>query len=128
MFMPDARYEHAVAANAGWYTFPRFDEAFPYGLGRTIIKEADLKRAMGRDFVILVGDQDTEVSDPSLRNTARARAQGSNRLERGRNFFETARTTARSMAAPLQWREVVVPGAGHSNRQMSEAAVSYLVR
>jgi poly(3-hydroxybutyrate) depolymerase len=128
LFMPEARYERAVAANAGWYTLPRFDEAFPYGLKGTSVTEGDLKRAMARDLVILLGDQDTDVSDASLRNTARAQAQGATRLERGRNFFAAARTAAGKMGAPLRWRQFEVRGAGHSNRQLSEAAVSYLVR
>ncbi len=51
LFMPDARYERAVAANAGWYTMPTFETSFPYGLAATLATEAELKRAMGREFV-----------------------------------------------------------------------------
>jgi poly(3-hydroxybutyrate) depolymerase len=32
LFMPDARIDQAIAANAGWYTMPDPAIAFPYGL------------------------------------------------------------------------------------------------
>ena len=31
-FMPDTRVDRAVSANAGWYTLPDVDVAYPYGL------------------------------------------------------------------------------------------------
>ncbi|MGH9324769.1 MAG: alpha/beta hydrolase [Vicinamibacteria bacterium] len=127
LFMPEARYEHAIAANAGWYTLPSFEVAFPYGLEGAPVTESGLKQAMGRDLVILLGDDDTDESDPNLRNTERARAQGRTRFERGQNFYETARATSGKMGAPLRWRQLLVRDAGHSNREMSAAAARLLV-
>ena len=31
-FVPDARYVRAVTANSGWYTMPKFEVKYPYGL------------------------------------------------------------------------------------------------
>jgi hypothetical protein len=127
LFMPEARYERAIAANAGWYTMPTFETSFPYGLAETLATEADLKRVMGRELVVMLGKEDTDASDPDLRATERARAQGVNRLARGENFYRTAVTSAARLGVALRWRRIVVRDAGHSNREMAEAAVAILV-
>jgi hypothetical protein len=127
LFMPEARYERAIAANAGWYTMPTFEASFPYGLAETMATEAELKRVMGRELVVMLGKEDTDASDPDLRATERARAQGQNRLARGDNFYRTAMTSAARLGVPLRWRRIVVRDAGHSNREMAEAAVAILV-
>jgi hypothetical protein len=125
--MPDARYERAIAANAGWYTMPTFEVSFPYGLGNAPATEAGLKRAMGRDLVVILGDEDTGVSDPGLRNTDRARSQGRTRLERGETFHQTALASSRKLGVSLRWRRIVVRDAGHSNRERAAAAAALLV-
>ena len=127
LFMGNARYERAVAANAGWYTMPTLQDSFPYGLGGTRTTEADLRVALGRDLVILLGEGDTDDSDPNLRSTERARAQGRTRLERGETFYRTAREASLKLGASLRWRRLEVRDAGHSNREMSAAAAELLV-
>jgi hypothetical protein len=42
------------------------------------------------------------------------------RLARGRHFFEAAR----GLGVPFAWRLVLVPGVGHSNRDMAAAAAA----
>jgi pimeloyl-ACP methyl ester carboxylesterase len=128
LFMPDARYERAVAANAGWYTLPTFETPFPYGLKGSPATEAGLKQSLGRDLVILLGENDTSESDPNLRSTERARAQGRTRRERGETFHRTAVSSSGTLGASLRWRRIVVPGAAHSNRQMAAAAASILAQ
>ncbi len=128
LFMPDARYERAIAANAGWYTMPTFETSFPYGLAATLLTEAELKRVMGRDLVVMLGEADADESDPDLRGTERARAQGPTRLARGESFHRTALATAARLGVALRWRRIVVRGAGHSNREMAEAAVAILLQ
>ncbi len=127
LFMPDARYERAIAANAGWYTMPTFEVSFPYGLGNVPVTEAGLKLAMGRDLVVMLGEGDTADSDPGLRNTDRARSQGRTRLERGETFHQTALASSRKLGVPLRWRRILVRDAGHSNREMAAAAAALLV-
>jgi hypothetical protein len=86
-----------------------------------------LKGAMGRDFVVLLGEEDTGDADPGLRNTDRARAQGRTRPERGETFHQTALATARKQWVPLSWRRIVVRDAGRSNREMAWAAAALLL-
>ena len=127
LFMPDARYERAIAANAGWYTMPTFEASFPYGLEGAPANETGLKQAMGRDFVVMLGEDDIDDSDSGLRNTERAQSQGRTRLERGETFYRIALESARKLGVGLRWRRILVRDAGHSNREMAEAAAALLV-
>lgn len=122
LFMPEARIDKAVAANAGWYTMPDSTTDFPYGLGGTPVAPDDLKAALGKPLTVLLGTADTDRSDPDLRKTPEADAQGPYRLARGQTFFVRAERAAKDMGTPFGWRLVTVPGIGHSNAGMAEAA------
>lgn len=126
MFMPNARIERAVSANAGWYTFPDFDTPFPYGLSNTRLTDADLATAFARDYSILLGTMDTDETHPTLRTTPQAEKQGPNRYARGTAFFEAARAKAADLGVPFRWRISTVPGATHSNAEMANAAAHML--
>lgn len=66
--MPDARIEHAVPANAGWYTMPTLDEAYPYGLGGVADSgglRARLAVVFGKRVTVLLGEADTVTTDPT---------------------------------------------------------------
>jgi hypothetical protein len=45
-------------------------------------------------------------------------AQGSTRVERGENYFATARQRAQELGVPFAWTLHHVPGAGHHSEQM----------
>jgi poly(3-hydroxybutyrate) depolymerase len=124
MLMPQARYARAVAANPGWYTMPKFDVKFPYGLAGSPVSKASLKKSLGRDFVILLGDQDTDPNHKDLRRTPQAMAQGSNRFERGKNFYREGKKRAGELQCAFNWKLKVVPGAAHQNNKMSAAAAA----
>lgn len=120
-----ARVRVAVAANAGWYTLPDDRIAFPYGLKGSGLPEARLRAAFAKPLVILLGEDDTKQG-PLLRQTAQAMEQGPNRLARGQFFFDVARRVARETGAAFDWRVVIVPGVGHSNRRMAPAAAKLI--
>jgi pimeloyl-ACP methyl ester carboxylesterase len=122
MFMPDARFETAVAANSGWYTMPTFDEGFPYGLRGSLGGEG-LEKVLGRSLVILLGERDTDSNDPYLRITPEALRQGKNRLDRGRNFHAAAEREAERLGARFGWRLITVPGASHLDNSMMPSAL-----
>ena len=124
LMLPEARYSRAVAANPGWYTMPRFDVKYPYGLGATPVTEASLKASLGRDVVILLGDRDTEPKD--VRRTAAAQTQGANRFERGHNFVREAEKRAADLKCALHWRLEIVRGALHSDSMMAKPAAAAL--
>lgn len=126
LFMPQARYARAIAANPGFYTFPTQDAEYPYGLKRTPITGPISPAVFGLDFVLMLGAEDTNRDDPNLRKTPQADAQGLTRLERGRNYFRTATLLAEKESAEFNWRLVTVPGVGHSNAMMSASAAREL--
>ncbi len=127
LFVPRARYRRAIAANAGWYTLPSYsDHKFPYGLRSSNLSESNLATSFGRDFVLLLGEEDLNARDAELRQTKNAEEQGPTRFARGQNFFRAAKTRATELNAPFGWQLQTVPGAHHSDSQMSKAAASML--
>ncbi len=126
LLLPQARYARAVAANPGWYTLPALDTRFPYGLQGTPVTEASLKTSLGRDLVVLLGDQDNDPNHPMLRRTPRAMAQGPHRLARGEYFMRSAARQAEALRCPLGWRVQRMAGAAHHNSEMAQAAADIL--
>jgi len=122
------RVSTLIVANAGWYSMPRFDIGFPYGLGGTSCTEAALAAALGRPVTVLLGEADTDPHHASLRRDAASDAQGTNRLERGHAFFAAARDAATGLGAVCRWRLRTVPGVGHSNAGMAAAAAPLLAQ
>ena len=127
LMLPDARYEKAVAANSGWYTMPRFDARYPFGLGGSPIDDASLKKSLGRRLVVLLGELDTDPNHKELDKSARAEAQGATRFERGQAFVKAAERSAQQLQTPLAWQLRTVPGAAHQNSKMSKAAAAVLM-
>ena len=122
MFMPEARIEQAIAANAGWYTMPDPAQAFPYGLGNTPLDEATLLAALRKPLLVLLGTADTDTKDPDLRTTPEANRQGPHRYARGQSFYAEGSKAAAKLGAPFGWTLERVPGVGHKNGLMAQAA------
>ena len=122
MFMPEARLAQAISANAGWYTMPDPEGPFPYGLAGAPLPPAALPRALGQPMVVLLGTADTDVNDPNLRTTPEANRQGPHRFARGQSFLAEGRAAAARLDVPFGWTLEEVPGVGHSNGRMAEAA------
>jgi hypothetical protein len=125
LFMPNARYKRAIAANPGWYTMPTYSaHRFPYGLRGSNLSESSLKRSFGRDFQLLLGTDDIDSQEPELRKTRAAEEQGATRFARGQTFFKAAQGKATDLEAQFNWQLQTVPGARHSDAQMAQAAVA----
>lgn len=126
LFAPSMRVGVAVAANAGWYTMPIAEAAFPYGLGglpRAVVRDD----AFQRPLVLLLGElDDANETRGELRTTPETDAQGAHRLARGGRFHELGQAEARRLGVPFHWRLSIVPGVGHDYRRMSEAAAVHL--
>ncbi len=121
-FVPDARAERAIAANAGWYTMPDYSVDWPYGLGGSGVQPDVLRRYLSRDIVVLLGDADTLRDDEDLRKSPEADRQGPQRFARGHEFFRVSQARAEELGVDFGWRLQEVPGAEHSNAQMTPAA------
>lgn len=125
-FVPDARVTRAIAANAGWYTMPDFGVNWPYGLGDSGVDPGVLEAYFGRDLVVLLGDADVVREDEDLRKSPEAELQGAHRYARGQTFYRVAAARARELDVEFGWRLQVVPGAAHSNAQMTPAAAALI--
>lgn len=112
-----------IVANAGWYTMPNADIAFPYGLGGLALGDEALSAALKRPVTILLGDQDIDPAHPSLRRNPEADVQGLHRFERGHAFFAQAGREAARLKSEFRWRLRVAPEVAHENAGMARAAI-----
>jgi poly(3-hydroxybutyrate) depolymerase len=126
-YVRDARVSKAILANAGWYTMPDFGVDYPYGLSESGVDDDVLAGYFGQDVTVLLGDADIDTSDEDLRHTPEAELQGPHRLARGRTFFRVANAKAKALGVDFNWRIQIVPGAEHSNAQMTPAAAKLVV-
>lgn len=126
MFMPDVRVGRAVAANAGWYTMPDWNVAFPYGLGGSGVTEPALRAALQRPLAVLLGTADNDPDHPDLRRTPEAMKQGPHRLTRGEAFIAAAARAADEAKVPLTWQLERVDGVAHDNAGMAAHAAAWL--
>jgi pimeloyl-ACP methyl ester carboxylesterase len=126
LFGADPALGRIVVANAGSYTMPSVERSFPWGLGGTGLERADIVRFLGLQATLLLGDADTDPEHKSLPRDAEARAQGPHRLARGEAFHAALAAAARDVGAPFTWRKHLVPGVGHDNAGMAEAAARLL--
>lgn len=127
LHQPQARVSRYVSANAGWYTLADLSQAFPYGLSGSQVSKEQLMAAVQLPVTILLGDRDIDTTDPNLRHTPEADAQGLTRLARGFSFFESARVAATELGVPFNWHIATVLGVAHSNTLMAPAAIPYLL-
>jgi poly(3-hydroxybutyrate) depolymerase len=131
LFRPDNRATAMVAANPGWYTMPewRKDKAqdeFPYSMVGSPAGESELRRALQKRFVLLLGEKDDDPDDEGLNRGAGALKQGAGRVERGENFFKAATSAAAGLGVPLAWEMHEVPDTAHDGEAMSRIAAGIL--
>lgn len=126
LLAPSPKVDQAIAANAGWYTLPVFDQSFPFGLRNTSVNEAQVEAFLRRPLVLQLGESDTNPEHRTLERSAEADRQGIHRYARGLNFLAVGKREAERRGIELAWRLVTVPGVGHSNRRMATSAAQVL--
>lgn len=112
-FLPEARYNRAVAANAGFYVFPIYTIQAPTGLKISPLPASDLPKVFSRKLIIMPGEADTNPDDSSLARFPEAEAEGKNRFERALAYYKTAKSEASRLSVPFNWEYYTVPGVGH---------------
>lgn len=129
-------YPHMVASlhisSAGWYTSPRMDVPYPYGLRCSDKSEKDQawrqRMTRGLDAFlrlpinIYVGEKDCIEEDAALRrNAVLDAAQGCERRMRARRYRDAllAATEARDIEPAIKFHEL--PGCGHSFAQCARS-------
>ena len=126
LFGQDTRAEKAVMANAGWYTFLK-DINYPYGVKDMPISEDRLKWFLSLKGAVMLGDEDTDPNDGSLRNDKGTKEQGDNRFQRGIRYFERNVLIADSLDMLFRWRFQVIKNTAHDNSKMIQAAAPFLL-
>jgi hypothetical protein len=125
-FVPTARVERVISANAGWYMLPDLATMFPYGLKNTPVTEADLRHALGLPLTVLLGTADVDAKAKALRHTPEAEAQGPYRFARGNFFFRHGQEAAAALHTPFGWQLATAPNIAHSDAGMAPFAAAAL--
>jgi pimeloyl-ACP methyl ester carboxylesterase len=133
IFRPDNRASVMIAANPGWYLMPEWRkdkekavDAYPYSLVGAKVGEAELRQALPKRLILLVGENDDDPDDENLNKSAGAMKQGANRVERGENFIKAATAAASDLGVKLAWELNEVPNVAHSGSTMSRIAAETL--
>ncbi|MCE7990527.1 MAG: hypothetical protein HEP71_01050 [Roseivirga sp.] len=127
MLLPEARIETAVAANAGFYTFPDESLKFPYGLRHSGTEsESQMQQAYQKKLIILLGELDNDPELGIFRTTEMAMQQGAHRLERGSRFYKANRDLVAKNKWIFNWEIDTVANVGHDYRKMSQNAITWL--
>lgn len=127
MFHQESKARRIVAANAGFYTLPLFNQTLPTGIKETVLNEARLSDAFAKRLIIMLGENDNgDAAGGTLLKTPRVNQQGPGRLQRGEHFFDLAAEVARRSNTMLNWDILRVPDVGHDFEAMSLAAAGVL--
>ena len=86
------------------------------------MSDSNVKVFLGTNLHILIGSNDIDV-DSSINKSDGAQKQGLNRLQRAKNFFDYTSQIVKQNDLVFNWKYQLVPGAPHSNKVMSRAAV-----
>lgn len=116
MFHPK-RVTRLCVVSAGWYSLPRTDLSYPYGIG-----DGDGEALVGPDFLdipttVIVGNRDTRV-DASVRQDDLINIhQGKNRLRRARCYTRAVTAYADGWGRVIRPQLLTLPGMTHDFNQ-----------
>ena len=119
--------EKAFASNAGVYTMPTYGtDPYPFSLKGLDLTDEDLRQIFSLNFFILLGEDDI-IQDSYFPMNEAAMQQGSNRLERGKEFYSIAEREAQRLNVDLNWKLITIPGCGHNpNDDMTRKVVNLI--
>ena len=127
LLAPHSKANRILASNAGSYTLPEFNTAFPFGVKDLNINKKSLKRSFKKHLVIFLGELDNANETGGLLLRSRTvDKQGTHRLSRGKYFYKKSQEMAKSIKTTLNWKLKVINGVGHNQRKMAKAAAIYL--
>lgn len=127
LFAPNSKADRILASNAGSYTLPEFNTAFPFGVKDLNINKKSLKRSFKKHLVIFLGELDNENETGGLLlRSPTVDMQGTHRLSRGNYFYKKSQELANAKHLKFNWDLQVISGVGHNQRKMAKAAAIYL--
>ncbi|WP_034059637.1 hypothetical protein [Lacinutrix jangbogonensis] len=127
IFYPESKANRILASNAGSYTPTEYQTNFPFGIKNTMTKKKNLKKSFRKNLTIFLGELDNaDENGGKMLRSETVDLQGTHRLARGTYFYNKGLKTARSMNTKYNWELKIIPGVGHNQRKMAEAAAVYL--
>ena len=127
MYGSDRGIEKAAIGSAGWYTFID-KKPYPYGIENMPLEQGRIEWLMSLEVLFLLGDKDDDPNHSSLNTSKGSMLQGSNRFERGNNYFDHLIKIGNDFQSPLRWRYSVIKGADHDTKKMTKPAIEFLLR
>lgn len=122
----DSTFDKMIISNPSTYVWPSLTEKATYGFGGGYFSaqksEALLKDYLADPITIYLGGEDDNTDDADLATGATAMRQGENRLERGLNAYEAAKSLAASHGWEFNWDLVIAPGVGHTATGMLQSS------
>lgn len=112
----------AVIVSAGWYTLLDPKVAFPLGVGNSPALSGrclNIDALLGLPLRIMVGERDL-ATDGRLRTGAAVDGQGSNRLERARNWYANLETEAAHRGVVCRASFETLPETGHNLKHAAD--------
>ena len=126
LFSDDIQVDRVVLGSAGWYTFFN-NEPYPYGMRNMPIERERYEWYLSREVLFILGAKDNDPNHESLNNSKGAKQQGSNRFERGQNYFKNLVIFSEENKIAFRWRYKVIEDLDHSTSAISENAFPFLL-
>ena len=126
LFSDDIQVDRVVLGSAGWYTFLN-NEPYPYGMRNMPIERERYEWYLSREVLFILGAKDNDPNHESLNNSKGAKQQGSNRFERGQNYFKNHVIFSEENEIAFRWRYKVIDDLDHSTIAISENAFPFLL-
>ena len=126
LFSDDIQVDRVVLGSAGWYTFLN-NEPYPYGMRNMPIERERYEWYLSREVLFILGAKDNDPNHESLNNSKGAKQQGSNRFERGQNYFKNLVIFSEENGIAFRWRYKVIDDLDHSTSAISENAFPFLL-
>jgi len=124
-FVPNNRAAKVFIANAGWYTLPDLQNDYPFGIRNVPGIKKNIQQFFSKPLLLALGEADTDTTSANFQKGEPYSLQGSNRFERGKNFFASVRSAASMQQAPLRWTLISLPGVAHSNAETAKQAGAF---
>ena len=113
-----------MPANAGLYTFFDEEKNYPYGIKNLKDYDNVIKESLEKDAYIMVGDKDITTDD--LNHMSTDLEEGKTRIERGINFYNSAKSYAEKYNLKFNWKLIVMKNVNHDNKKVVPFAVEII--
>lgn len=126
MYGNDKKISRAALGSAGWYTFIN-NEDFPYGIKDMPLEAGRIEWLMSNKILFFLGDEDNDPNHSSLNTSVGAMNQGSDRYERGLNYFDHLIFIGEKFNIPFRWNFKSIKGTDHNREIMSKSAMDFML-